>query len=184
MLLLTYSVVHRLRRWEIVNSQLSCTNTHHKQLGWPLLIRVCTLLNGRRVAIVLQDTNVAGGLASQKDHSGLGQNQAAHYLPKIPRTAAASSDSSDDSESDSDSDSSTDSSDLSDDEDSSKPGLHRKTGAGGSTKVSEAEDEQSKLYRQSLANQRKAVEESGQLVIFLSSPFNGLRDERDIFINR
>ena len=46
------------------------------------------------------------------------------------------------------------------------------------------EDPLTCLYRRALANQRKVVEETGQLFIFLSSPFNGLRDERDIFINR
>lgn len=35
-----------------------------------------------------------------------------------------------------------------------------------------------------IKRQKQRIEEEGQLVIFLSSPFNGLRDERDIFINR
>jgi hypothetical protein len=42
----------------------------------------------------------------------------------------------------------------------------------------------SDYVRAAVAKHVQKVEEEGQLVIFLSSPFNGLRDERDLFINR
>ena len=86
---------------------------------------------------------------------------------------------------DTDSSDSFDSSESSTDDEGSELGeeLHQGHPHHG-TSTTESEDALAQLYRQALANQRKIVEETGQLVIFLSSPFNGLRDERDIFINR